>query len=266
MGLPSSFLNLTIPGYGTALCRRSMNSILLPAFDMKKSQKAFAPASWISFCATAMRVRRPLLFFRPSTKAKAPSVPIELPLMSRKRKALLTANICAKFLAAAASNLLYCKLICPSVGWDFSGPSQRWATPLLPRRHAARHSDFTDLFLARPAQNSPSTPSASQMLLLKMTFSSDVLAPMTPPMAFMPAVPKRARGMSKTLRFFPTLSPVEVVLVRPCRSHCAPSSPMLLSERFNSSKGETLSFSWSFSKTERTAWAPYLEAHWCSDA
>mmetsp|Transcript_67294 Transcript_67294/g.206095 ORF Transcript_67294/g.206095 Transcript_67294/m.206095 type:complete len:246 (+) Transcript_67294:154-891(+) len=245
-----------MPGYGTPLWRKSRYTRLLPSGDVKCWQKALAPASNISFWDTLKRCKRPLFFFKPPTSARAPSGPIELPLRSRNRRAWLAASMVAKLFAASGPSRLYCKLTCSSAGWARSGPSASSDAPRSPRRHAARHRDLTDLFFANPEQNSPSTPAASQMLLLRMTFSNESLAPMRPPIAFMPAVPMRARGMRSTFRFFPTWTPDVVLPVRPFMSHSAPSSPMLLSDRFSSSNVATASFCSSFSKMERIACAP----------
>mmetsp|Transcript_57714 Transcript_57714/g.161902 ORF Transcript_57714/g.161902 Transcript_57714/m.161902 type:complete len:335 (+) Transcript_57714:265-1269(+) len=261
IGRPNSCLILAMSWKGTALWRRSRYSRLLPSAEVKSMLSARTPLACSSFCCTASRCKRPLFFLTPSTRARAPAAPNELPLRSRKRSASFTASMAQTLFAALSSKRLYWTLTCSSFGCDFSGPSQSDATPLSPRRQPARQSDFTDLFFASPAENSPSTPSASQMLLLKMTFSKDLLAPRMPPIACMPSAPKRARGMRRTFRCWPTCSPDFVLPLRPFMSQRQPSSPMLLSERFSSSKDITASFSSSFSKSDRMAWAPYLEAH-----
>mmetsp|Transcript_57713 Transcript_57713/g.161898 ORF Transcript_57713/g.161898 Transcript_57713/m.161898 type:complete len:335 (+) Transcript_57713:265-1269(+) len=260
IGRPNSCLILAMSWKGTALWRRSRYSRFLPSGEVKSCAKALTPFVCSSFWARPKRCRRPLFFFTASTSAAAPSGPRELPLSSMKRSAWFVASAAQRLFAAPSSRRLYWRLKCSSVGCDFSGPSLRAAAPLSPRRHPAKQSDFTDLFFARPAQNSPSTPSASQMLLLKITFSSDLLPPKMPPTAFIPFAPKRARGIRRVFRFLPTCCPSFVLLLRPVMSHWHPSSPMLLSERFNSSKVITASLSSSFSKSERMACEPYLEA------
>mmetsp|Transcript_77407 Transcript_77407/g.215152 ORF Transcript_77407/g.215152 Transcript_77407/m.215152 type:complete len:299 (-) Transcript_77407:74-970(-) len=254
MGFPTSFLSSIMPLYVTELWRKSMNCMCCPSGDKKNIASARAPGSLITFWATLSFSSLRLLAFSPCTSASAPEGPSELPLRSKYRSAVLWLSMSLRYVTQGASRRLYVRLKCSSVGCCRIGPVHNGSMPLSPSRQTPRYNDFKVLFLLRPALKSPWRPSASQMLLLSTTSSMEVLSASSRPIALKPSAPTFARGR---MSFFRELLPA-----KPFSKNSAPSSPILLSERFSSSKVGARSLSRSFSKIERTTWLPYFVPHW----